>query len=82
MKGPEFLREIYRRCNLSIRQKTPASKKQILIEAVRSLGFDPEKTLVKDALAEPHRAIAGPPEEQELDALYGMLREAVVAVVQ
>lgn len=60
----------------------PASRKQILIEAVRSLGFDPEKTLVKDALAEPHRAIAGPPEERDVEDLQRMLQQAVVAVVQ
>src|SRR3989442_15305460 len=55
MKGPEFLRNIYRAAGLSIKQKTKASRLDMMKELVRGFGLDPEKVLVKDALTEPHR---------------------------
>ncbi|OYT30011.1 MAG: hypothetical protein B6U94_07245, partial [Thermofilum sp. ex4484_79] len=53
--GIEKLREIYVRSGISIKPKTRVSKLEVLKEIIRSLGLDPEKILVKEALEEPHR---------------------------
>jgi len=49
----------------------------MLKEFARSLGLDPEKILVKDALAESHRIITGPEDEDrvQFEALGQALRE-------
>jgi integrase len=77
MLGLEKLRQIYARSGLSIRPKAEASKLEMLKEFTRSLGMDPEKILIKDALAEPHRIIAGPEIEDrtQFEALGQALKE-------
>lgn len=60
MLGVEKLRQIYARSGLSIKPKVEASKLEMVKEFTRSLGMDPEKIPVKDAVAEPHRIIMSP----------------------
>ena len=67
MKGVEFLRNLYRASGISIKPKTKYSKTDMLREMIRSLGYDPEKILVKEAIMEPHKTIIG--EEDEITAL-------------
>jgi len=56
-KGIEFLRQAYLSSGLSIKPKTHLTKMTILKEMVRSLGYDPEKTLVKETFNQPHRTV-------------------------
>jgi len=77
MLGVEKLRQIYARSGLCIKPKPEVSKLEMLKEFTRSLGLDPERILVKDALAEPHRIIAGPDDEgrAQFEALGQALKE-------
>jgi len=77
MLGIEKLRQIYARSGLSIKPKAGVSKLEMLKEFTRSLGLDPERILVKDALAESHRIITGPEDEDrvQFEALGQALRE-------
>jgi len=77
MLGVEKLRQIYARSGLSIKPKAEVSKLEMLKEFTRSLGLDPEKILVKDALAEPHRIVMGPENENraQFEALGQALKE-------
>ena len=76
MKGPEFLRNIYRAAGLCIRQKTKASRLDLLKEMVRGFGLDPERVLVKEALSEAHRGILTGEQatEEEARKLWTVLR--------
>jgi hypothetical protein len=76
MKGPEFLRNVYRAAGLCIRQKTKASRLDLLKEMVRGFGLDPEKVLVKEALSEAHRGIMTGEQatEEEARKLWTVLR--------
>ena len=56
-KGVEFLRRIYISSGLSIKPKIQITKMEILKEMVRSLGYDPERILVKEAFMQPHRTV-------------------------
>lgn len=56
-KGIEFLRQIYISSGLSIKPRTQATRMEILKEMVRSLGYDPEKILVKEAFTQSHRTV-------------------------
>lgn len=56
-KGVEFLRRIYISSGLSIKPKTQVTRMEILKEMVRSLGYEPEKILVKEAFIQPHRTV-------------------------
>jgi integrase len=78
MKGVDFLRNLYKASGISIKPKTRYSKVDMLKEIVRSLGLDPEKVLVKEAL-EPHRTIIG--EEDEITALRKTLKEAIKEIL-
>ena len=62
MKGPEFLRGIYAASGLGIRPRTPLSKIEMLKEVARAWGLDPEKILVREDIAAPHRSYASPVE--------------------
>ncbi len=73
--GVEYLREVYRRAGISIRPQTKASKVEMLKEIVRSLGLDPEKVLVEEALMEPNRTLVD--EGAELDVLQRAVQEWV-----
>jgi hypothetical protein len=75
MLGIEKLRQIYARSGLSIKHKTNVSKVEMLKEFTRSLGLDPEKILIKDAFAEPHRVIVDDMEEEK--AQFQALSEAL-----
>lgn len=57
-KGIEFLRRIYISSGLSIKPKTQVTRMEILKEMVRSLGYDPERILVKETFTQPHRTVA------------------------
>ncbi len=84
MKGDDFLRQIYAKAALSIRPKTAASKMDMVKEVLKSFGYDPDKILVREAMGEAHRAVSTPGlgGQGDLEALYGVLREAVVTAVQ
>ncbi|MGB9727415.1 MAG: tyrosine-type recombinase/integrase [Nitrososphaeria archaeon] len=73
MKGVEFLRNIYRSANISIKSRTRATKVEMLKEIIRGFGYDPEKILVKEALAEPHRTAVG--EDPQILELRKLLKE-------
>ena len=77
MIGVEKLRQIYARSTLSIRPKAPSDKLEMLKEFTRSLGLDPEKIIVRDALAEPHRATVNAADEgrAQFSALSAAIRE-------
>lgn len=78
MKGIEFLRNIYRASNLSIQSRTKIDRAHMLKELIRSWGYDPEKILVKDALAVPNRTVFGTPikqEENEIKLLSNALKQ-------
>jgi integrase len=78
MKGTDFLRNIYRASNLSIRQRTKMDRASMLKEIIRAWGYDPEIILVKEALAEPHRVICEnslTSEENEVKLLGNALKE-------
>lgn len=75
MVGVERLRQIYARSGLSIRPKAPSDKLEMLKEFTRSLGLDPERIIVRDALAEPHRAIASAVDDER--AQFAALGEAL-----
>jgi len=85
MLGVERLRQIYSRSGLSIKPKTSVSKVEILKEFARSLGLDPEKVLVGDALAEPYRIITQGKDEEKAqiralsEAVKDWLRREVLA---
>ncbi len=81
MKGPEFLRNIYRAAGLCIRQKTKATRVDMLKELVRGFGLDPEKVSVKDAIGEAHRGVmtgryTG---EEEAKRLWVVLKQKMLA---
>ncbi|RLF09087.1 MAG: hypothetical protein DRJ98_08660, partial [Thermoprotei archaeon] len=77
MKGVDHLRAIYARADLSLRPKAGSGKLEVLREIVRSLGLDPDKVLVKEALVEPHRTVVDGLEE----ALRAAIREAMVRLM-
>jgi len=76
MKGIDFLRNLYRASGLAIRPKTTLNKVEMLKTIVKSLGLDPERVLIMEALQEPHRTIMGAEEEEER-VLRETLREAL-----
>jgi len=80
MKGPEFLRNVYRAAGLCIRQKTKASRVDLLKELVRGFGMDPEKVLVKDAISEAHRGVmtGRDTSEEEAKRLWTVLRDKLL----
>ncbi len=65
MKGIEFLRSIYTAKDFSIRPKPKLSPLEQMKVFCRGIGIDPEKALVREAFAEPHRVCTSP---QELEA--------------
>lgn len=75
MLGVEKLRQIYNRAGLAVKPRREVSKVEMLKEFTRSLGMDPEKILVRDALAEAHRTVTGP--ETELQRQYQALGTAL-----
>lgn len=77
MKGIEFLRNIYVGSGLSIKPKTKASRLEILKQMVSAWGMDPDKVLVREAFAEPHRVFvsAHDREEDQVKVLCGALKE-------
>lgn len=79
MKGPEFLRNIYRAAGLSIRQKTKSSRLDLLKELVRGFGMDPEKVLVKEAMTEAHRGVVGDDQEAQIQAMLRTIKQGLVA---
>jgi len=78
MNGIDFLRNIYRASNLSIQQRTKMDRTSMLKQMIRTFGYDPEKILIKEALAEPHRTICGnlpTNPEHEVNLLGNALKE-------
>lgn len=77
MNGIEFLRNIYVASGLSIRPKTQPALIDTLKAIIRAHGENPEKYLMRKALAEPHRVYATPGESEEdhIKALSQALKE-------
>ena len=78
MNGIEYLRNIYAASHISIQPRTQITRTSMLKEMIRSLGYDPEKILVKEALAEPHRTICEEhtnDKENEVKLLSNALKE-------
>ncbi len=77
MKGIEFLRNVYASSGLSIRSKTKITRLQILEQMVSAWGMDPNKVVVKEAFAEPHRVFVSPydREENQMKVLSNALKE-------
>ncbi len=78
--GVEKLREIYARSGISIKPKTMITKIEMLKEIVRSLGLDPEKILVKDALIEPKRTEFGI--NSQVEALQEAIRDWIRGIAK
>jgi intergrase/recombinase len=55
MKVIEFLRDVYTASGLSIKPKTRFNKIDALKEIIRAWGLNPEESLIKEALTQPHR---------------------------
>ena len=77
MKGIDYLRGIYASSGLSIKPKSQLNKLEMLKTIIRAYGLDPDKVLVKEALAEPHRFIQPDDYEQQIQTLNQTLREIV-----
>lgn len=78
MKGIDYLRKIYASSHLTIQQRTKMDRASMLKEIIRAWGYDPEKILLTDAIAEPHRTICEKPittEENEVKLLSNALKE-------
>jgi len=77
MLGVERLRQIYARSGLSIKPKGTEDKLEMLKEFTRSLGLDPEKIIIRDAVSEPHRAMASRADDKraQLAAVGEALKE-------
>jgi hypothetical protein len=56
-QGVERLREIYARAALTIRPRAQTPPFETLSIIAKGLGLDPEKVLVRDMFAEPHRGV-------------------------
>ena len=88
MKGVEFLRSIYAAKDFSIRPKPKLSPLDQAKIFCRGMGLDPEKVLVKDAFAEPHRVCVSPGEFENrqvqilTSAGKDKLKEEILAEVQ
>jgi hypothetical protein len=54
-KGVEFLRGIYAAANLTLQPKPKMTKLDQLKVFAQGLGLDPERIMLREALAEPHR---------------------------
>ncbi len=79
MRGVEFLRSIHAGNGHGIKPKTQISKMEMLKEAARAWGLDPEKILTKEAQAFPRRSYVSPLERRAVDSktLSKALRDAV-----
>jgi site-specific recombinase XerD len=77
--GIEFLRNVYASSGLSIRPKTGVARLEMLRQMVSAWGMDPDKVLVKEAFAEPHRVFVLPQdrEEDQVKILSRALKEAM-----
>lgn len=78
--GIEKLREIYARSGISIKPQTRPSKLEMLKEIVRSLGLDPEKVLVKDAILEPKRTAID--ESSQIEVLQEAVKDWIKRIVK
>ncbi len=82
-RGIEFLRNVYSSSGISIRPKPQLDRVEGLKVVVRSLGYDLEKILVREALSEPHRIVtSGNTEDLQVGTLTGVLRQALQELAQ
>jgi len=63
-KGIGHLRSIYAQANLAIAPQPKLTPKEMREKMVRSIGLDPSRVLNNEALAEPHRIHATPPQQE------------------
>lgn len=77
-KGVEFLRGIYASANFSIHPKPKPSRLDQLKIFARGLGLDPERCILHEAFAEPHRAfVPGNIEDQQVALLSSAIKDAI-----
>ena len=77
-KGVEFPRGIYAAANLSIHQKPQLSRVDQLKVFARGLGLDPERCILGESFAEPHRTfVSGDLEEQQIKLLSSAIKNAI-----
>jgi len=76
-KGVDFLRSIYAATNLSIRPKPKLSPLEQMKIFCRGIGVDPEKALVREAFAEPHRVCIMPDdlENRQIQTLSSAIKD-------
>jgi site-specific recombinase XerD len=76
-KGVEFLRGIYAARDFGIRPRPKLSVFEQMKVICRGMGIDPDKALVQEAFAEPHRAIISSEdmEARQIQALSSAIKE-------
>lgn len=79
MKGVEFLRSIYAAKDFSIRPKPKLSPLEQMKILCKGIGVDPEKALVREAFAEPHRVCVTPEdfENRQVQTLSSAIKENI-----
>jgi len=80
MKGVDFLRNVYAASGLSIKPKTKLTQYELMATFVRGLGLDPEKVLIREAFAKPHRTLCTPDEREK--QYVQALREAIIDMLR
>jgi hypothetical protein len=79
-KGVEFLRGIYAAANLTLQPKPKMTKLDQLKVFAQGLGLDPERIMLREALAEPHRFVMDA-EAVQTEALSRAIRESLKSEV-
>ena len=82
-KGVEFIRNIYANAAMRIRPDHKGSDREVLKRTLGALlresGLDPDRVIMWEALAEPHRAFVSPEdlEDRQIRALSSAFRETM-----
>jgi len=82
-KGIEYLRNVYANAAMKIRADHKTTDREMLKKTlgilVKESGLDPDKVIMWDALAEPHRAFVSPEdtEDRQIRALSSAVRESI-----
>jgi site-specific recombinase XerD len=82
-KGVKWLRSVYASANLRIRPESKMSERELLKKSlgalVREYGLDPDKVIMWDAFAEPHRTFVSPEdlENHQIRVLSSALKEQI-----
>ena len=77
--GVEKLRDIYKKANLRIYQKSQIGKLDQLKTLAEALGLDSEKLIYQGEIVDPHRTVIG--ENREIVTLQDAIRQTLVDLV-